>query len=147
MPEGGRQEGLLADLEILRRHWRMIIVVVIAAVAVLTALHERQAKSYTATASVAFQSDTLLDSALNISTVTSSEPQREADTEVLIAHSAEVADAVSERLKLTSSAGELLNEVKVEAAPTADVLNIVATTRDPNNFLDDFHYRSALARK
>jgi succinoglycan biosynthesis transport protein ExoP len=129
--EGGRQEGLLADLEILGRHWRLILGVVLASMAVFAILHERQPKSYTATASVAFQSDTLLDSALNISTVTSSEPQREADTEVLIAHSAEVAEAVRKQLKITGSPSELLNEVKVEAAPTADVLNIVATTHDP----------------
>src|SRR5271154_3618058 len=96
MPEGTRPEGLLANLELLGRHWRMIVVVVLASVAVFAILHERQAKSYTATASVTFQSDTLLDSALNISTVTSSEPQREADTEVLIAHSSEVAGAVRE---------------------------------------------------
>jgi polysaccharide biosynthesis transport protein len=130
-PAPSRQEGLLADLEILRRHWRLIVVVVVASMAVLAALHERQAKSYAATASVTFQSDTLLDSALNISTVTSSEPQREADTEVLIAHSAGVAEAVRARLKLASTTAELLGEVKVEAAPTADVLNIIATTHDP----------------
>jgi polysaccharide biosynthesis transport protein len=126
-----RQEGLLADLEIMRRHWRLIAVVLLVSVGVFVALHERQAKSYTATASVTFQSNTLLDSALNIATATSSEPQREADTEVLIAHSAEVAEAVRAHLKLTAGAAELLSEVKVEAAPTADVLNILATTHDP----------------
>jgi capsular exopolysaccharide synthesis family protein len=130
-PETSRQEGLFADLEILRRHWRLIVLVVFASVAVFAILHEREAKSYTATASVTFQSDTLLDSALNISTVTSSEPQREADTEVLIAHSAGVAEAVREQLKTPSSTNDLLGEVKVEAAPTADVLNIIATTHDP----------------
>jgi capsular exopolysaccharide synthesis family protein len=130
-PETSRQEGLFADLEILRRHWRLIVLVVFASVAVFAILHEREAKSYTATASVTFQSDTLLDSALNISTVTSSEPQREADTEVLIAHSAGVAEAVREQLKTPSSINDLLGEVKVEAAPTADVLNIIATTHDP----------------
>jgi polysaccharide biosynthesis transport protein len=126
-----RQEGLAADLEILSRHWRMVALVVLVSVAAFAGMHERQAKSYTATSSVTFQSDTLLDSALNIATATSSEPQREADTEVLIAHSAEVAEAVREQLKVASGANELLSEVKVEAAPTADVLNIVATTQDP----------------
>jgi capsular exopolysaccharide synthesis family protein len=130
-PGPSRQEGLRADLEIVRRHWRLILVVVVATVAVFAGLHERQVKSYAATASVTFQSDTLLDSALNISTITSSEPQREADTEVLIAHSAEVAQAVREHLRLTNTTNELLGEVKVEAAPTADVLNIIATTHDP----------------
>ncbi len=130
-PEGGKQEGLIADLEIVRRHWRLIVVVVVACVAVFAVMHERSAKTYTAGASVAFQNNTLLDSALNISTVTSSEPQREADTEVLIAHSAEVAQAVRAQLKIATSTSQLLEEVKVEAAPTADVLNIIATTGDP----------------
>ncbi|HTZ65447.1 MAG TPA: polysaccharide biosynthesis tyrosine autokinase [Solirubrobacteraceae bacterium] len=127
----GRPEGLRGDLEILRRHWRLIAAVMFASVLVFVVAHERSAKSYTATASVAFQSDTLTDAALNISTVTSSEPQREADTEVLIAHSAEVARSVREQLKLPGSPNELLAQVKVEAAPTADVLNILATTPDP----------------
>jgi polysaccharide biosynthesis transport protein len=129
--EGARHEGLRADLDMLRRHWRLIVGVVFASVLVFVAVHERTTKTYTATASVAFQSDTLTDSALGISTVTSSEPQREADTEVLIAHSAEVAHAVGEQLKLPDTPDELLAQVKVEAAPTADVLNILATTQDP----------------
>jgi capsular exopolysaccharide synthesis family protein len=129
--EGGKREGLVADLEIVRRHWRLIVIVVVACVALFAILHERAAKTYTAGASVAFQNNTLLDSALNLSTVTSSEPQREADTEVLIAHSAEVAQAVRAQLKIASSTGQLLGEVKVEAAPTADVLNITATTGNP----------------
>ncbi len=75
---------------------------ILASVIVFAVAHERSAKTYTATASVAFQSDTLTDAALNIATVTSSEPQREADTEVLIAHSAEVAHSVREQLKLSN---------------------------------------------
>ncbi len=129
---GGKQEGLRADLEIARRHWRLIAGVIVASVIVFAIAHERSAKTYTATASVAFQSNTLTDAALNIATVTSSEPQREADTEVLIAHSAEVAHSVREQLKLSNTSDELLAEVKVEAAPTADVLNMLATTPDPN---------------
>ncbi len=128
----GKQEGLRADLEIARRHWRLIAGVILASVIVFAVAHERSAKTYTATASVAFQSDTLTDAALNIATVTSSEPQREADTEVLIAHSAEVAHNVRQQLKLSNTPDELLAEVKVEAAPTADVLNVLATTHDPN---------------
>ncbi len=128
---GNGQEGLVGDLEILRRHWRTVVLVVLASVAVFAIAHESKAKSYTATASVAFQADTLSDAALNISTATSSEPQREADTQVLIAHSAEVAQAVRSQLNVPSATGELLGEVKVEAAPTADVLNLIATTADP----------------
>jgi capsular exopolysaccharide synthesis family protein len=115
----------------LRRRWPLVVAVVIASVAVLVASHERKAKSYSATASVAFQSATLSDSALQVTPAGSSEPQREADTEVLIAHSPEVAEAVRQQLHIQAGTSELLSLVKVEAAPTADVLNVVAATGDP----------------
>jgi receptor protein-tyrosine kinase len=118
-------------LAILRRRWRLIAGVVVATLLVFAVVHEGKAKSYTATASVTFQNDTLSDAALNLATAGSSEPQREADTEVLIAHSSEVAQAVRSELKLPNATGELLDEVKVEAAPTADVLNVIATAADP----------------
>ncbi len=131
-PEGrGRGQGLADDLAILRSRWRLIAGVVLATMLVFVIVHEHKAKSYTATASVAFQNNTLSGAALNIATAGSSEPQREADTEVLIAHSAEVAQAVRSQLKLRSTTNELLGEVKVEAAPTADVLNVIATTPNP----------------
>jgi len=126
--DSNKQEGLLAGLEIVDRHWQAIVLVICATVVVFVLAHESKAKSYTATASVTFQNNTLSDSALNISTATSSEPQREADTEVLVAHSAEVAQGVRQQLKLPTSTSELLSDVKVEAAPTADVLNVIATT-------------------
>jgi polysaccharide biosynthesis transport protein len=127
----GRGHSLADDLAILRGRWRLIAGVVLATMLVFAIIHEHKAKSYTATASVAFQTNTLSGAALNIATAGSSEPQREADTEVLIAHSAEVAQAVRSQLKLRSTTNELLGEVKVEAAPTADVLNVIATTANP----------------
>jgi succinoglycan biosynthesis transport protein ExoP len=124
-------EGLTSVLAVLRRRWPIIVAVVIACVAVLVVSHERKAKSYSATASVAFQSVTLPDAALQIFPSSSSEPQREANTEVFIAHSQEVAQAARQELHSHASAGELLSQVKVEAAPNADVLNIVAVSGDP----------------
>ena len=69
------------------------------------------------------------DSALRASSAGSSEPQREADTEVLVAHSPEVAQGVRQQLAAVGDpADELLGEVKVEAAQNANILNIIATT-------------------
>jgi succinoglycan biosynthesis transport protein ExoP len=127
----GRERGLAGELSVLRRHWLLISIVVLATMLVFAAVHVHKAKSYTATASVTFQNSTLSGAALNIATSGSSEPQREADTEVLIAHSTEVAQAVRKQLNLSATAPELLEEVKVEAAPTANVLNVSATTEDP----------------
>jgi succinoglycan biosynthesis transport protein ExoP len=124
-------ENLTSMLEVLRRRWLLVAGVVLASVAVLVATHEHKAKSYTATANVAFQSGTLSEAGLQVTPSSSSEPQREADTEVLIAHSAEVAQAAARQLHLQASASELLKKVVVEAAPNADVLNILATTGHP----------------
>ena len=126
-------ENLRGALTALRRRWLLVFAVVVIAVGALVYSHERKAKSYTATAAVAFQSSTLTDSALQVSGGGSSEPQREADTEVLIAHSPEVAAAAATQLGVPGHGAELLEEVKVEAAPNADVLDIQATNARPQD--------------
>ncbi|HWJ49541.1 MAG TPA: polysaccharide biosynthesis tyrosine autokinase [Solirubrobacteraceae bacterium] len=117
-------------MSVLRRRWLVIAGVLVACIGVSALKHERSAKSYEATASVRFQSGTLSDSALQVSTSGGGEPQREADTEVLVAHSPEVAQGVRRQLRLSESVSQVLDEVKVEAAQNADVLNIIATTGD-----------------
>ena len=120
-----------ALLGILRRRWLVATTVLIACVAVAVIHQKSSPKSYNATASVTFQSGTLADVALQATPSGSSEPQREADTEVLIAHSPEVAQAVRRQLGTSVSVESLLNDVQVEAAANANILNIVASTRDP----------------
>jgi capsular exopolysaccharide synthesis family protein len=131
-PTSERETDALANvLGVLRRRWVLIAAVVIACVAVAAVKHVRTQKSYQATSSVSFQSGTLSDAALQVTPSGTSEPQREADTEVLVAHSPEVAEGVRKQLRLDTSVSELLSEVKVEAAPNADVLNVIAATGDP----------------
>ncbi len=127
----GAGENLSSALEMLRRRWLIVAGVVIVCVAVLAVSHERKAKSYAATASVAFQSGTLSDAALQVSPGSSGEPQREANTEVLVAHSPEVAKAAARQLGVPRQGYALLAKVKVEAAPSADILNIIGTTPNP----------------
>jgi succinoglycan biosynthesis transport protein ExoP len=117
-------------LRVLRRRWMVIGGVVIACILIAGVKHSKTVKSYQATASVAFQSGTLSDAALQVSPSGSGEPQREADTEVLVAHSSEVAEGVRRQLRITTEPSELLSEVKVEAAPNANVLNVVASNGD-----------------
>jgi succinoglycan biosynthesis transport protein ExoP len=127
----GERETLATALRILRSRW--LIVTGVLAVCVLLAVvrYEKTPKSYKATASVSFQSGTLSDAALQVSTGGSNEPQREANTEVLIAHSPEVARGVAAQLSARASTSELLEQVKVEAAPSANILEIVASSGDP----------------
>jgi polysaccharide biosynthesis transport protein len=126
-----REDGLARTLTMLRNRWLIVVSVVLACLLIAVVHHERAAKSYSATASVAFQSGTLSDSALQVSPGGTAEPQREADTEVLIAHSPEVAQGVHRELHTPVAASELLDEVKVETAANADILNFVASSGDP----------------
>jgi polysaccharide biosynthesis transport protein len=124
-------DRLLRMLRLLRGNRLLVIGVVAACVIIAVVHHEHTPKSYTATASVAFESGTLSDSALAVTPTTSSEPQREADTEVLIAGSPEVARAVAKQLNSSASPSELLDQVSVETAPNADILDITAKTGVP----------------
>jgi capsular exopolysaccharide synthesis family protein len=124
-------EGLAGTLRLLRGRWPMILILIIVCVAFAVVKHEKATKSYQASASVSFQNGTLSDAALAVNQGGSSEPQREANTETLVAHSPEVAEAVRKQLDVKATAAELLEDVKVEAAANADVLNVSATTGDP----------------
>jgi succinoglycan biosynthesis transport protein ExoP len=125
------RDGLPNALAVLGRRWPIVVGVVLACLLVAVVHQKKTAKSYAATASVAFQSGTLSDAALQVAPSGSSEPQREANTEVLVAHSPEVAEGVRAQLRLRTDVNKLLEEVQVEAAPNADVLNVVASTGDP----------------
>jgi polysaccharide biosynthesis transport protein len=124
-------DSLAGALAIAQRRWLVIVGVLGACVLVSVFKHERAAKHYEATAAVHFQSGTLSDAALQVTPTGGVEPQREADTEVLVAHSPEVAQAVRKQLGLSVPAGQLLEEVKVETAQNANVLNIIASTGNP----------------
>ena len=124
-------EGLAGALTVLRRRWPLAVGLVLVCVLVSVVRHERAAKSYVASASVAFQSGTLQDAALQIFPSNSTEPQREANTQVLIAHSPEVAQAVRQQLLTRTSVEELLEQAKVEVAPNADILNVGVSSGNP----------------
>ena len=126
----GGGEALANALSVVARRWLLIAGVLLVCVGLGVFKHSRAGKEYEATASVSFQSGTLAGQALQVGG-SSSEPQREADTEVLVAHSPEVAQGVRHQLQVPTSAGELLDEVKVEAAQNANILNISATTSSP----------------
>jgi polysaccharide biosynthesis transport protein len=124
-------DGLYSALRILRRHWMLVVGVVSACVLVGIVHHITASKSYAATASVTFQNGTLSESALQVSPAGGVEPQRQAATETLIAHSPEVARNVARELGVSNAPSELLGLVKVESAPNADVLDVTATTGNP----------------
>jgi succinoglycan biosynthesis transport protein ExoP len=120
--------SLLSGLRVLRRRWLTVVGVVGVCLVVSLVQHERATKTYKATASVTFQSSSLAGSVLGISGGGVDEPQREAATNVLIAHSPEVAAQVRKELNTSEDTSSLLDEVSVEAQPNADVLSITAST-------------------
>ncbi len=121
-------DGFANTMSVMRRRWLMVLGIVLACVLVSVVRHERAAKTYAATASVAFQSGTLPDAALQVTGTGSGEPIRDAATEVLIGHSSEVAEGVRRQLHISTAPSELLEQVSVEVAPDADVLHFTATT-------------------
>jgi polysaccharide biosynthesis transport protein len=124
-------DGLANTLLVIRRRWPMILGIVAVCVLVSVVRHERASKSYAATSSVAFQSATLPDAALQVTPSGSGEPVRDAATEVLIGHSSEVAEGVRKQLRIPAPPAQVLEQVSVESAPNADVLHFTATTGDP----------------
>lgn len=125
------RDNFAGTLRVLRDRWPFVVGIIVLCVGLAVYRHERGQKTYTASASVVFKSGTLSESALQVSPSTGPEPVREADTEVLVAHSPEVAEGVRRQLKGGPVASRLLEEVNVEAEPDADVLNIVASTSSP----------------
>jgi succinoglycan biosynthesis transport protein ExoP len=140
-----RGDDLTGVLSVLRRRWPVLVGVVAACVLAAVVRHSTAPKSYAATSNVAFQIGTLPDAALQVNRTGSGDPVRDADTEVLIANSPQVAQGVRRELGTRASASDLLHQVSVEAAPNADVLNITAKSGDPrsaaqlaNSFADQY---------
>jgi polysaccharide biosynthesis transport protein len=132
-PLGGSEgETLSGGLAALRRRWLIVLGVTLACVAVAVAKHKSAVPHYAATASVTFDNSTLSQSALQVQTGTS-DPTRDGPTNVLIATSRQVATLVKQQLKSQATPEQLLQAINVQVAPNANVLQITASTTDPNN--------------
>ncbi len=123
-------DTLAGAFRVLRRRWFVLGASVILCLLVAVLVHQRHTKTYESTSSVAFGISTLSDTALEVAN-NSANPERDAATNVLIAKSPAVAQAVKTQLKLPDSVSDLVNSVSVEAAANADVLDITAQATDP----------------
>lgn len=121
------RESLSSFLDVMRRRWPLVVGIVLACIVAAVARYETSTRSYDATASVAFGNTTLTQSALQVQQG-SGDPARDAATNVLIASSRDVAQAVRRELRSPASPETLQSAVSVEAAPNADVINITAST-------------------
>lgn len=128
--DNDRADTLLNVLRTLRRRWIVLLVCIVGCPAIAVALHARAQKRYEATAAVAFNVANLSDNALQV-VASSSDPARDAATNVLIARSSEVGAAVVKQLSLPNTPQQVLSHISVAAAPNADILNITASDANP----------------
>lgn len=124
------RESLSSFLDVMRRRWLLVVGVVLACIVAAVARYETSTRSYDATASVAFGNTTLTQSALQVQQG-SGDPARDAATNVLIASSRDVAQAVRAELRSPAAPSTLQSAMSVEAAPNANVINITASTDSP----------------
>jgi len=129
-PEVDQPDTLVGALRVLRRRWFVVAASVVLCLLLAVLVHQRHTKTFESTSSVAFGISTLSDTALEVAN-NSANPERDAATNVLIAKSPAVAQAVKAQLKLPDSVQDLVNSVSVEAAANADVLDITAQAADP----------------
>ena len=119
-------------LRVLRRRWPVLLAAVLALVAAAVAYRALSTDQYEASASVVFGGASLSDAALQIDRG-GADPERDAATNVLIAESPEVANAVREKLGTSESASSLLEDISVAAEENANVLRVTAEKRDPES--------------
>lgn len=112
-----------------RRRWLAIAVVVGVCFVGAVAIAAISGSTYEASARVLFNARSLPDAALQVQRG-STEPERDAATNVLLASSSGVAERVARRLGDGRSPSALLDDVRVEAKENADVLEITASSGD-----------------
>lgn len=112
-----------------RRRWLAIAVVVGVCLVGAVAIAAISGSTYEASARVLFNARSLPDAALQVQRG-STEPERDAATNVLLASSRSVAERVARELGGGRSPSSLLDDVRVEARENADVLEITASAGD-----------------
>jgi succinoglycan biosynthesis transport protein ExoP len=126
----GESESLAYALRTIRRRWMLLALIALACMGGAIASHALGTDEYEASSRVVFGAPVLSDAALQVNRA-SSDPEREAATNVLIAESDEVAEGVRRALGSDESAGDLLGDISVEAEENANVLVLTASKTDP----------------
>jgi capsular exopolysaccharide synthesis family protein len=123
-------KGLGGGLAAMRRRWKIVVGVVVIVFAVAVYHQATKPKVYKATSDVTFDVSSLSQTAL-AATAAAPDPTRDGPTDVLIATSLSVANAVKAQLKLPESGVDLQGDVSAQVAPNANVLQITASASTP----------------
>jgi capsular exopolysaccharide synthesis family protein len=126
-----RRSRTARAVDVLSRRWLVVAGLVLAGALAALLVHHSSAASYSASASVALQSEALEKVGLGVAPASGGERQRETNTESLVVRSPEVSRAVAEALHSSATPSTLAAEVRSEPVPSANVLRITATTREP----------------
>jgi polysaccharide biosynthesis transport protein len=125
------RDSVAYALGVLRRRWLVVVAAIaicLAAGFVIAGLNSD--KRYESSARVLFGTSSLSNAVLQVQTG-SDDPEREAATNVLLAGSEAVAGSVRRDLGMSTSIGDLLDKVQVEAEQNANVLRITASDENP----------------
>jgi capsular exopolysaccharide synthesis family protein len=125
---GGGGSALDSALGILRRRWKIILASTLIVAAVAYLYSSRQEKQYSTTASILFQEDV---SAVDNGGSDFTDPQREAATNEALLSLPVVATNAARLLGGGTDPGEVASAVKVESSKESDIVDIKATTSDP----------------
>lgn len=124
-------ERLAFYLKVARRRWHVLALVPAVAVAVSLIAGMQAQKKYDATAKLVVNPNNQVSALLNpTASQSSSDPERDLNTEVSRIKTVPLADAVQRRLKLQESSDALLGEVTTSLEGTTNIVTI--TVRDPS---------------
>jgi capsular exopolysaccharide synthesis family protein len=124
-------ERLAYYLKVLRRRWHVIALIPAVAVVVSLIVAAQAQKKYDATAKLVVNPNNQVSALLNpTASQSSSDPERDLNTEVSRIKTAPLADAVKRRLKLADSSDSLLAEVTTSLEGTTSIVTI--KVRDPS---------------
>jgi capsular exopolysaccharide synthesis family protein len=114
-------------IQALRRRWPIVLVMTALGAGLAAAVQQTTASTYTATATVAFES-TNLSQVAGAPPSSAGEQERELNTEALTVRSPEVAGAVAQALGSSARPGALAAHISTAAVPSANVLRITASS-------------------
>ncbi|HLW94782.1 MAG TPA: hypothetical protein VKS25_05330, partial [Solirubrobacteraceae bacterium] len=125
-------EQVAASLRVLRRHWLVIVLLPVVAIAVSLLLTSRATKLYDATAKVYIApNNPVAGTIIPGSQQNSSDPERDLNTEVSEITETPMANLVRSSLKLSESDTDLLNQVNAELEGTSNIVDVIASDADP----------------
>ncbi len=126
-------EQLAASVRIVRRHWLVITLIPLLAIAASVGVSAKATKKYTATAKVYIAPSNEVSSLIAPgSQPTPADPERDLNTEVSQITETPMADLVRGSLHLSETPADLLSQVSAELEGTTNIVDIAVTDPSPS---------------